>query len=70
MKKLILLLIASLTMIITGCGETKEVIKNNCIKTNLWVIGSGKALTRQIYDCSNINIEQKVKELKNETLSN
>jgi hypothetical protein len=64
MKLLLILLSGAVILSFTGCGETTEVVKTNCVKTNLWVLQSGKSRTRQVYDCSNTDIEQLVKKAK------
>jgi hypothetical protein len=64
MKLLFILISAIVTLSLIGCGETTEVIETNCVKTNLWVLQSGKSRTRQVYDCSGINVEQLVEQIK------
>jgi hypothetical protein len=64
MRTLFILISTIVILSLTGCGETTEVVKTNCVKTNLWVLQSGKSSTRQVYDCSDIDVEQLVEELK------
>jgi len=53
--KIILILSAILFI---GCSEKRDAIEENCIKTNLWVLSSGKSKTRQVYDCKDIDIHE------------
>ena len=45
-----------LLLLLVGCDDKHNIIKTNCKPTDQWVVHSGYAETRRVYDCTNIPI--------------